>query len=303
MHVLIVGITGNLGHHLARQALDRGLTVRGLGRNPAKLNADITSKLEDFVTATSYYDIPAIEKAMSGVDAAICAYSTDPTLYLDGSLILLRAAERAGIKIFIAPTWTSNWTRIDYGEFDIYDSLIAFRNHAAMTSPIKPVYIINGAFAEYTLAPGGPSFSMGKESAELRYWADIAKQKIPWTTMHDAAKWTIELLLSNNDIRNGKGGVFQFQSGCESYEELAKVYERVNNVSVKLICLGNVDSLAESLAAERKRKGKAGFFDYLYLAWSRIASEGRWQLQDPLEFPNLPPTSFEEHLLERKAQS
>lgn len=37
MLLLIIGITGDLGQRLAREALDRNIRVRGLARNPTKL--------------------------------------------------------------------------------------------------------------------------------------------------------------------------------------------------------------------------------------------------------------------------
>lgn len=99
MLILIAGITGNLGKHLARAALEKGHQVRGLGRSPDRLDAKTKDQLESFVVSSSYYDIPALDRAMIGVDAVICAYSGRPELVLDGNLLLLRAAERAGIKV------------------------------------------------------------------------------------------------------------------------------------------------------------------------------------------------------------
>lgn len=75
MLILIPGITGNLGKHLTHSALIRGHQVHRLGRDHSKLLLDIKNKLENFIETSSYYDIPAIEKAMQGVDAVICAYS------------------------------------------------------------------------------------------------------------------------------------------------------------------------------------------------------------------------------------
>lgn len=89
MLILIAGITGSLGQSLAKIALPRGLSVRGLGRNPNNLSLEILDQLESFVKSETYYDIPALEKAVSGVDAVINAYSPIPVLDLDGHLLLL----------------------------------------------------------------------------------------------------------------------------------------------------------------------------------------------------------------------
>lgn len=95
MLILIVGTTGNLGQRLAHSALSRGHQVRGLGRSPSKLPQPLLSSLESFVQSSSYYDIPAIERAVTHVDGIIAAYGNVPSLTLEGQLILLRAPERA----------------------------------------------------------------------------------------------------------------------------------------------------------------------------------------------------------------
>lgn len=99
MIILIAGITGNVGSQAARAGLERGHQIRGLGRSPIKLDPAVLSSLESFVQSENYYDISALEKAVEGIDAVICAYGGLPELALDGQLLLLRAAERAGINV------------------------------------------------------------------------------------------------------------------------------------------------------------------------------------------------------------
>ncbi|KAL2690047.1 hypothetical protein Neosp_004115 [[Neocosmospora] mangrovei] len=298
MLVLIVGVTGDLGQRLANAAIARGVQVRGLGRNPSKLPSTLLEKLESFVQSENYYDIPAIEEGLTGVDAVICAYSTDPTLYLDGSLLLLRAAERKGVNIFVAPTWNSNWTKITYGDFPIYNSLMAFADHAAMTSSIRPVYFINGAFAEYTFVPDQGPLRNNGESLEYHYWGDVHEQKTPWTAMDDAAAWTIEVLLTDQGVKSGKGGYFKFYSGVNSAIELASIYERVAGKKIKFICDGTAEDLDKKL--EKAKEVKVDFFEGLHLSWSKIAMKGLWQIHDPVVLHHAKkPTTFEEHLKKR----
>ena len=83
--------------------------MRGLGRSPSKLSDELRSNLEGFVKSSSHYDIPALDKACSGVDAVICAYMGIPELALEGNLMLLRAAERAGVRRFVPESWNYDW--------------------------------------------------------------------------------------------------------------------------------------------------------------------------------------------------
>lgn len=99
MLVLIAGITGFVGIPCARSAFARGHKVRGLARNIDNLPKDVRDKLEGFETMSSPYDIAAMDRAVSGVDAIICSFAAIPETYMETQLLLLRAAERAGVKV------------------------------------------------------------------------------------------------------------------------------------------------------------------------------------------------------------
>ncbi|KAF8851430.1 hypothetical protein BDZ45DRAFT_766885 [Acephala macrosclerotiorum] len=173
MLVLIAGITANLGQRLAKVALSKGLSVRGLGRSPSNPPPSLFNHLESFITSASYYDIPALNQAVTGVDAIICAYAPIPILDLDGHLLLLRAAERAGIKIFIASSWSRDWTKICFGDFEHYDNHIAFQKQVKRTTDVNPVYIMSGIFADLLLTHYGPGgFGVSGEMPRMRYWGE-----------------------------------------------------------------------------------------------------------------------------------
>lgn len=87
-----------VGRPCAEAALARGHSVRGLGRSPEKLGQDLYRCLERFEKSNGIYDLDALDRAVAGVDAVICAYGCEPELVVDGQLLLLRAAERAGVK-------------------------------------------------------------------------------------------------------------------------------------------------------------------------------------------------------------
>jgi nucleoside-diphosphate-sugar epimerase len=171
MLVLIAGITGTLGQRLANVVISKGLSVRGLGRNPDNLSPEIAGRLESFVKSASYYDVPALEAAVAGVDAVICAYAPHPLLDIDSHLLLLRATERAGIKIFIPSSWSRDWTNISYGDFEHYNNHIAFEHQIATTSTVRPVYIMSGLFSDLLFTKYGPGgFNTSGERPQMQYW-------------------------------------------------------------------------------------------------------------------------------------
>lgn len=99
MLVLIAGITGTCGQHLARAAMAADHRVRGLTHDSDDLEPDIGEGLESFVKMDHAYDVQALAEACKDVDAVMCAYRWEPQLIVEGQLLLLRAAERAGVKV------------------------------------------------------------------------------------------------------------------------------------------------------------------------------------------------------------
>lgn len=274
MLILIVGITGSLGQRLANAALSRGLQVRGFGRTPDKLAAELTSKLESFVRSESYYDIPAIEKALVGVDAVINAYAPTPILDLDGQLILLRAAERAQVKVFIASAWNFDWTNLKFGDFEYYNTKIALEHHVASTSSIKPVWILCGQFSDLLWTQyGAGGWDTTGERPSKKYWGNGVSDKFSWITQDDCAEWTIDTLLYGDGVLDGKGGIFKFHSGTTSINDLAATYEEVHGTKVDLVHQGSIDDLKARLAEVRKID-RAGWFGYFTEAAAMVNHKG-----------------------------
>ncbi|KAF2011835.1 NAD(P)-binding protein [Aaosphaeria arxii CBS 175.79] len=282
MLVLIAGITGSLGQRLAKTAQDHGLHVRGLGRSPEKLPDTITQSLESFVQSSSHDDIPALDRAVAGVDSVICAYSPTDILSLDGCLLLLRAAERAGIKVFISSSWNNDWTRLKFGDFEHYDTCIAFENHVALTSSIRPVYIFTGDFSDLLITPYGPGApTLTAEKAVFHYWDEEGlRKRQPWTTQDDAAVYTIDILLNGDGVQEGCGGFFTIASGRNTIVEIAEAYSRVTGIPHELECKGSLSDLAEAVAESRRRLGRSRSWEYAPLVTEFLVNTGAFEVPD-----------------------
>ncbi|KAK7425051.1 hypothetical protein QQZ08_008327 [Neonectria magnoliae] len=280
MLVLIAGITGSLGQRLASNAISRGLSVRGLGRNPSKLQPSIADKLESFVTSTGFDDVNALDQAVKGVDGIICCYSPGPVLDLDGNILLLRAAERAGVKVFIHSSWNNDWSKIKFGEFEPYDPHIAFEQQAAMTSTINPVYLFTGIFSDLLLTHYGPgSFTSNGGKAKFKYWADGNLRKLSWSAQDDVAAWTVEVLINGEGVQEGKGGFFRFRSGEVTIDSLADAYKRITGNEVEVTRTGELEDLERNVARLRLEHGRAKYLEYLPQTFALITTKGGWEMQ------------------------
>ncbi|RSM12572.1 hypothetical protein CEP52_002356 [Fusarium oligoseptatum] len=219
-------ITGNLGLHLIDSLTSRGRQVRGLGRSPSKLTDEQRSKLESFVEIKNYDDIEALDKGCAGVDAVICACAGTPVMHLDAQLVLLRAAERAGITRFLAASWNCDWRQLQLGMHQSYDVCIAFYQQAKLTSTIKPIWILTGGLTEvYFSIPGHGNFSPAyngpwdPENKTVDIWG-TGDETWDLTTEKDAADFSAEVIQRDDAP---EGGFWELHSGAYSPKELARI--------------------------------------------------------------------------------
>lgn len=310
MLILIPGLTGNLGHHLARAALKRGHSVRGLGRTPDKLDSEIRSKLESFVQDDSTPQ--TYDNACKGVDAVLNGWSPKPKLIVETQLQLLRAAERAGIKRFHAASWNFDWEDMPLGQIETYDSLIVFANYARSTSPIHPTYAFVGMLANTLFGVPGAG-SMEGDSAIWAYGADGKRivrtvgngnAKLNYTTEAEAADFSVALITSD---LGEKGGFYRFCSDSVTMCELAAAYKKVRRAEAEVSQLMGVDEcekmwrgMRADIIEKRILHEKSGDIVGLQYGWytglgSNVTA---FEPVDAAKFPDVKRTSIEDYIRE-----
>lgn len=308
MLILIAGMTGNIGKHAAAHAIATGHTVRGLGRSPEKLPTDIRSCLESFVTSSSYYDIAALDHACAGADAVICAYSGLPELHLDGQLLLLRSAERAGIKRFLAASWNYDWRKIRFGvDEPVYDAAIAFKRQAEISSSIKPCWILSGMLAEVFFGIEGQRGFTPRDGGVWDAWADKGKKSMDiwgtgeeewvFTTEEDAGRVGVEVVAAEGAE---KGGFTSVASWRCSLNEVRRVYEQVRQEQVDVNWKGSVEELTTLAVRMKSELGPDRFWEWHRSWFMLFCVKGTWNL-DTLEnkrFEQIAFTGLEKFLKE-----
>ncbi|KAI1332379.1 hypothetical protein F5Y16DRAFT_357642 [Xylariaceae sp. FL0255] len=187
MLVLVVGASGNIGQKIVNSLLRRGHRVRGLGRSPEKLPSTTLDRLESFVMSKAFWDVPSLEAGCNGVDAVICAYNASPELTVEGQLLLIRAAERAGVRIYVAASWNCDWRWQNLGDHDTYDAYHCLRQIVAISSTIRPHFIITGVLGDVLFSkPGRISFSPENHGV----WCPVNKRMEIWGDPTHKWQWT-----------------------------------------------------------------------------------------------------------------
>lgn len=283
MLVLIAGATGNIGQNLIDSLHSRGHGVRALARNLSKIDPGRRNKLHSSVESKTYYNIESLDRACSGVDAVICAYSGIAELQLDGQLLLLRAAERAGVTRFVAATWNYDWRNMKLGMLESYDPYICFRHHAELSSSIKPIYIFTGVLAEVLFSvPGHGDFSPKKhgvwdpERKSLEIWGS-GEEPWHWTTERDAAEFTAEII---TDDSAPKGGFWSVCSGVHTLKEISGVYEDTKGVKVDILIKGDVEQLRTNALEARREGSRQMIWGYIGWFYQLYTVDGTFTLKE-----------------------
>ncbi|MCI0405825.1 MAG: SDR family oxidoreductase [candidate division Zixibacteria bacterium] len=104
--ILIVGATGGTGRQLVLQALERGLAVTALAREPAKLGIEHPNLR---IVQGDVLDYAAVEAAVKGQEAVVSAlghkrYFGPSRILSEGTRNILRAMEAHGVRRFICQT-------------------------------------------------------------------------------------------------------------------------------------------------------------------------------------------------------
>lgn len=303
MLILIAGITGNIGQHAARYALSSGHEVRGLGRNPGKLDEKVRAKLESFVVSKTYYDIDALDAACNSVDAIICAYSGYPEMHLDAQLLLLRAAERAGVKRFLAAGWNYDWRKITFGvDEPIYDAIMSFHRHAALSSSIKPCHIFSGILAEVFFGVNGQDGFTPKDDGVWEAHAPVGEKSMDiwgtgdtawnFTTEEDAGKLGVEVITKDGAE---KGGFVSVCSWTCTLNELRKKYQEVRGSAVRVNYRGSVEDLEKLATEQRAAMGPDRMWEWHRYWFHLFCAKGTWNLENLQndEYPDFTPSTVE----------
>ncbi|KAK8926974.1 hypothetical protein H634G_02057 [Metarhizium anisopliae BRIP 53293] len=313
MLILIPGVTGNLGHHLAKAALHRGHKVRGMGRTPDKLDSNIRPQLESFVVERRGVD-PGYDEACKDVDAIIVAWAPKAELIVDAQLKLLRAAERAGIKRFHASSWNLDWEHFPLGEIETYDSMLVFATHARLTSTIRPTYSLVGILANTLFGVPGAGAMEGENAIWarntdgtrlVRVMGD-GNARLNYCSESDAANFSVALITGDY---GETGGFNRFCSDSFTFHELAAAFEKVRGGKVDVTQVMGLDECERQwrgMRAESLRKGelrqKWPEFIGLQYAWYTFggSSVSAFEPVDAAKCPDVKRTSIVDYIRENE---
>jgi uncharacterized protein YbjT (DUF2867 family) len=205
--VLIVGATGGTGRELVGQALERGLTVAALVRNPSKLQIDHPRLT---VVQGDVLDAAALEAAMHGQEAVLCAlghkqYFRPTRILSQGTGNIVRAMETHGARRLVCET--SLGIGGSAGRMGLYYSLFVI-------PLILPFYFWDKTRQERVIADSKvdwvivrpAALTNGARRGRVRHGSRVGS--LVWTlrvSRADVAAFMLDQLASNTYLRAAPG--------------------------------------------------------------------------------------------------
>lgn len=205
--VLIVGATGGTGRELVAQALERGLTVTALVRNPSKLQIDHPRLT---VVQGDVLDAASLEAAMHGQEAVLCAlghkrYFYPTRILSEGTGNIVRAMATHGVRRLVCET--SLGIGDSAGRMGLYYTFFVI-------PLILPLYfwdktrqerVIAGSEADWVIVRPA-ALTNGARGGRLRHGSRVGS--LLWTarvSRADVAAFMLDQLASNAYLRAAPG--------------------------------------------------------------------------------------------------
>jgi uncharacterized protein YbjT (DUF2867 family) len=293
-HVLIAGATGMLGSRIAHHLNDAppvrdGGELRLLVRPDALADDAKRSKIDALVAGGAFvvegdlHDADSLDRATKDVDVVISAVQGGPDVLVDGQVALARAAERHGVRRFIASDFA-----IDIFRAPADAPMFATRRQADEILDgldLEVHHILTGGFLDMMLHPAYPGV-VDVERSTITFWGD-GTAPFDMTTVDDTARLTARLALDPTVT----GGVHQFAAATASMQEIADGLEQVTGRPFTRRSLGTLEELRTAISQAQDPYAAIGLWYQLALAVTPT-----FDAADNARYPDLELTSLRDHL-------
>jgi putative NADH-flavin reductase len=174
MKIVVLGATGNIGRRIVKEALDRGHTVTGVARNPAKASDPRTMMVQGDAT-----DVDSLTGAVRGADAVVNAISPRPgSVGKAPSLVavartLLSALPKAGVKRLLVVGGAGSLQRPDGLQIvDAPGFPDAYKPEALAQRDALAVYRAEGGNLDWTYLSPAAEIGPGERTGKYRTGGD-----------------------------------------------------------------------------------------------------------------------------------
>lgn len=206
MKLIIFGATGTIGRQVVKQALSQGHTVTAFARHPEKLELQ-NPKLKRF--QGNVLNLAAVEQAMQGQDAVICALGSGKkltgTVRSEGTRTIIQAMEQTGIRRLICQSTLgtgNSWENLNfYWKYIMFGLILrqVFVDHQRQEQLVQQSHL------DWTIVRAG-AFVDGQRTGQYRHgFAEDDKTSRLKISRADVADFLLRQLTDNTYLGKTPG--------------------------------------------------------------------------------------------------
>jgi uncharacterized protein YbjT (DUF2867 family) len=293
--VLLVGITGMLGHKIAEAILAKdAMAVRAIvrpgGTNDPRKQAELDelqARGVSFVEGDLLNPV-SLPTACEGVEAIVSAVSGDEQMTVTGQINLIEAASAKGVRRMIPSDYAVDYRKLDWG--DNYNLDMRKKVFAALaSSSIDYTLILNGCFTDILFGSFLNIFDF--DAGTFNYWGD-GNTPFDITTTDDTAKLIAEAIADPAMANN----VLQVAGDIITMKQLLETYQTVTGKKLIAKPLGSVKDLMAWI--DRTKAIATSPYEYLPQQYQFTMVSGKGKLDDITNnrYPQIKLTSLSEYI-------
>ncbi|GAA6035824.1 hypothetical protein JCM8097_005725 [Rhodosporidiobolus ruineniae] len=278
--VVLAG-AGNLGGFVLEELINSGFDVTVFSRPSSDKQFPPGVK----VNKVDYSDESAVADAVKGADAVVSTLTA-----LDSQANLIRAAKKAGVKLFVP------------GEFGNPSTKLTPEDHPALHGKKKAqdllkevqlpaILVFTGPFLDTVFRP---YIGFDFQNGTVRL---IGKGETPvsLTSRRDTARFLAHHLANLSSLPSpGSPSVLRLEGDRSTFKDAAELYARLHpgtKLSYSYVSLDEADKIAKDVKADF---GKS-LVTYLLTTWERGATTDEGEELSNGEWPEWKPLKLEEH--------
>ena len=284
--VLLLGVTGMLGSHVAAHLLaqpDSRLRLLVRSADDAKLKPLIDAGAE--VIEGDLADPASLDRATQGIDVIVSAVQGGPEIIVEGQVALAEAGKRNGVRRILPSDYALDLFKATPGEHAAFDwRAEADRRIAAIG--LEQVNVLQGGFMDLFMPDRG---AVDLDKGTVSFFGD-GDRLIEVTSVEDTARVIARVALD----RGVKPGKFAIAGDRISFRDAGEIIARQTGKMITPVSMGsegNLRTVMEKAPAEKK----------VMLAYLLYMTNGQTALTDLQNghYPDIRFKSFAEYTAEK----
>ena len=285
--ILLVGATGMLGGHIAREILDQpNVQLRLLLRAPNAADtqahiAPLRDRGAEVVTG-DLADPASLDRATQGIDVIVSAVQGGPEVIIDGQVALADIGKRNGVRRMLPSDYALDLFKATPGEHATFD-LRTMADARIAAIGLEQVNVLQGGFMDLFLPVRG---AIDLDAGMVSFFGD-GNQPIEVTSVADTARMVARVAL-DRDVPAGK---FAFAGDRISFRAAGEVVAAHTGRPIRAVSLGSEADLRAAMAT-------ADPYKKVMLAYLLYMTTGQTALTDLQNdrYPDVQLTHFAEYV-------